>query len=81
MIRFCEIELIRLPDGPLAPLAQQARAAIVMRDTARLRDLAIAIRESASDKRSVEATAAACLVFAGDLIDRGSDANPTREAH
>jgi uncharacterized membrane protein YccC len=79
-IRLCNTKLMPLADGPLAPLAHQAHAAISTRDTARLRAIARVLRENASHKDSIIAEAAAFLVLASDAIDQGSGPNSSREA-
>ena len=47
MLRLCDAKLMQLAEGPLAPLADEARAAIVKRDTATLRTIAHRLREMA----------------------------------
>jgi len=69
-----------LTDGPLAPLADEARAAIVKRDTPSLRTIARRLRETAPQKDSIEADAAACLVLASKILDRGSGVDFSQEA-
>jgi uncharacterized membrane protein YccC len=80
MVRLCSIKLTQLFDGALAPLAYQAREAIITRDTITLRAVARVLREKASDNESVEAEAAACLVLTSDVIDQNSRLDSTREA-
>jgi uncharacterized membrane protein YccC len=80
MIRLCSTKLMQLVDGPLAPLADQAREAIVTRDTATLRAIARVLRDEAAHKDSIEAEAAACLVLTSDTIDRDSEPDFAREA-
>ena len=73
MVRLCDAKLMPLTDGPLAPLADEARAAIVRRDTPSLRTIAHRLREMVPQKDSIEADAAACLILTGKILDRGSD--------
>ncbi|WP_426409713.1 FUSC family protein [Bradyrhizobium ganzhouense] len=80
MIRLCSTKLTQFADGPLAPLARQAREAIGTRDTAALRAIARALRENASHKDAIEAETAACLVLISDTIDRANRLNLSREA-
>jgi uncharacterized membrane protein YccC len=80
MIRLCGTKLKQLVDGPLAPLAHQAREAIVTRDTATLRAIARTLREKASHKDSIEAETAACLVLTSDTIDQDSGLDSCWEA-
>ncbi|OKO85103.1 FUSC family protein [Bradyrhizobium sp. AS23.2] len=70
MVRICGSELMMLDGGPLAPLAHQARAALVQRDTAMLRDIARILHEKASHTGSIEADIAACLASTSDILDR-----------
>jgi uncharacterized membrane protein YccC len=72
MVRLCETKLMPLTDGPLASLADEARAAIVKRDTPTLRTIAHRLRETAPQKGSIEADVAACLVLTSKIFDRGS---------
>jgi hypothetical protein len=72
ILRLCDAKLVQLADGPLAPLADEARAAIVKRDTPSLRTIAHGLREMAPDKDSIEADAAACLILTSKILDRGS---------
>ena len=81
MIRLCSTKLTQLVEGPLAPLAEQAREAIIMRDTATLRAIAGMLREKASRKDSIEAETAACLVLTSDTIDGDSGLDSSREAN
>jgi hypothetical protein len=80
MVRLCDAKLMPLTDGPLAPLADEARAAIVKRDTPSLRTIARRFRETAPQKDSIEADAAACLVLASKVLDRGSGVDFSQEA-
>jgi hypothetical protein len=50
MVRLCEAKLMQLTYGPLAPLADEARAAIVKRDTPSLRTIAHRLRETAPQR-------------------------------
>src|SRR5262249_26770058 len=58
-LRLCNAKLVQLTDGPLATLAEEARAAIVKRDTATLRAIAHRFREQAPQNDSIEADVAA----------------------
>src|SRR5215470_6309065 len=71
MVRLCDAKLMQLADGPLAPLPDEARAAVAKRDTLSLRTIAHRLRETAQ-KGSIEADAAACLVLTSKILDRGS---------
>jgi uncharacterized membrane protein YccC len=70
MVRLCDAKLMQFADGPLAPLADEARAAIVKRDTRTLRTIAHRLRERAPEKESIEADVAARLVSMSDILDR-----------
>jgi uncharacterized membrane protein YccC len=72
ILRLCDAKLMQLADGPLAPLADEARAAIVKRDTRILRTIAHRLREMAPQKGQIEADAAACLILTSKILDRGS---------
>jgi uncharacterized membrane protein YccC len=72
MVRLCDAKLMLLIDRPLAPLADEARAAIVERDIPTLRTIALRLRETASQTASVEADAAACLMLISNILDRAS---------
>jgi hypothetical protein len=80
MVRLCTEKLMQLADGPFAPLAQQAHAAIVTRDAATLCTIARDLREKAPQKDSIEADAATCLVLMGDVIDQCSGTHFSGEA-
>jgi uncharacterized membrane protein YccC len=80
MVRLCEAKLMPLTDGPLAPLADEARAAIVKRDTPTLRNIAHRLRETAPQKDPIEADAAACLIVTSKILDRGSGVDSSQEA-
>ncbi|MFB9268343.1 FUSC family protein [Bradyrhizobium erythrophlei] len=80
MVRLCDSKLIQLSDGPFVPLAAQARAAIVTRDTATLRTVASVLREKAPHRDSIEAETAACLVLTSDAFDQDSGLESSREA-
>jgi hypothetical protein len=77
MLRLCETKLILLAD---APLADEAREAIAMQDTATLRTVARRLREQTSQKDSIEADIAACLVLTSNVLDRGRRVDFDREA-
>jgi hypothetical protein len=79
-VRLCDAKLMQLDDGPLAPLADKARAAIVKRDTSALRAIARELRETAPQKDSIEADVAACLVLTSDIVDRSRGVDSPREA-
>jgi len=79
MVRLCDAKLMKLTDGPLAPLADDARAAIVKRDTPSLRIIVLRLREMAPQKDSIEADAAACLVLASKIFDRGRGVDFSQE--
>jgi len=72
MVRLCEAKLMPFADEPLASLADEARAAIVKRDTPTLRTIAHRLREKAPQKDSIEADVAACLILTSKILDRGS---------
>jgi uncharacterized membrane protein YccC len=69
-IRFCGSKLVMLDNGPLGPLADQARAAIVEQDTVTLRAVARILHERGSHQGSVEADVAACLFSMSNIFDR-----------
>jgi hypothetical protein len=79
MVRLCDTKLMKLTDGPLAPLADEARAAIVKRDTPSLRTIALRLREMAPQKDSIETDVAACLVLASKIFDRGRGVDFSQE--
>jgi uncharacterized membrane protein YccC len=78
--RHCDAKLMQFADGPLAPLADEARAAIVNRDTPTLRAIAARFRERAPKKDSIEADVAACLVLTSDIVDAGNSNDSSRKA-
>jgi uncharacterized membrane protein YccC len=80
MVRLCDAKLMALADGPLEPLADEARAAIVKRDTATLRTIAHRLRQPSAPEDSIEADVAACLVLTSNILDRGSGVDSPREA-
>jgi hypothetical protein len=80
ILRLCEAKLTPLTDGPLAPLADEARAAIVNRDTPTLRTIAHRLREMAPQKDSIEADAAACLVLTSRILERAGGIDLSQEA-
>jgi hypothetical protein len=71
-LRLCDAKLMQFAAGPLASLADEARAAIVTRDAPTLRAVASRFRELAPQKDSIEADVAACLVLTSDIVERGS---------
>ncbi len=80
MLQLCDARLTQLIGGPLAPLATDAREAIVKRDTSILRTIAGRLREQAPQDDSVEADVAACLVLTSTILDRGSGVDFSRKA-
>jgi uncharacterized membrane protein YccC len=78
IVRLCEAMLTSLADGPLATLADEARAAIVNKDTATLRAIACRLRETHKD--SIEADVAACLILTSSIVDRSSGVDSSQEA-
>jgi uncharacterized membrane protein YccC len=78
--RLCDAKLMQFATGPLAVLADEARAAIVTRDAPTLRAVAGRFRELAPKKDSIEADAAACLVLTSDIVDASNDDDFSREA-
>jgi uncharacterized membrane protein YccC len=80
MVRLCDAKLMQFAHGPLATLADEARAAIVERDTPTLRTVARQLREMAPQADSIEADAAACLVLTSKILDRGSGVDFSQEA-
>jgi uncharacterized membrane protein YccC len=79
-LRLCDAKLMQFTNGPLAPLADEARAAIVKRDTATLRAIAHRLREQAPHKAAIEADVAACLVLTSNVVDGGSGVDSIRKA-
>jgi uncharacterized membrane protein YccC len=80
MLRLCNAKLTQFTDWPLAPLANEARAAIVKRDTNTLRAIARRFRGQAPQNDSIEADVAACLVLTGNIVDRGNRVDFAQEA-
>jgi hypothetical protein len=80
MVRLCDAKLMQLTDGPFAPVADEARAAIVKRDIPTLRTMAHRLCEAAPQKDSIEADVAACLVLTSKILDRGSGVDFPQEA-
>ena len=80
ILRLRDAKLMQFIDGPLAPLADEARAAIVKRDAATLRTIAYSVREQAQHKDTIEADVAACLVLTSNIVDRGSGVESPLEA-
>jgi uncharacterized membrane protein YccC len=80
MIRLCDAKLMPFTDGPLAPLADEARTAIINRDTSSLRTIAYRLSEMARQKASIEADVAACLALTSKILDRGSGIALSQEA-
>jgi hypothetical protein len=78
--RLCDAKLMQFATGPLALLADEARAAIVTRDAPTLRDVAGRFRERAPQMNSIEADVAACLVLTSDIVDEGRGDDPSRKA-
>jgi uncharacterized membrane protein YccC len=80
MVRLCEAKLMQLADGPLATLADEARAAIVNRDAPTLRTIAHRLQETAPQRDSIEADVAACVILASNIADRGRGLDSRSEA-
>jgi uncharacterized membrane protein YccC len=80
LLRLCDAKLMQLTDGPLAALADEARGAIIKRDTSTLRAIALKLREQAPQKDSIESDVAACLVLTGNTVARGGAVDAPREA-
>jgi hypothetical protein len=80
MVRLCDAKLMPLTDGPLAALADEARAAIVKRDTPGLRTIAHLLRDMAPQKDSIEADVAACLALTSRILDQDSGVDFSEEA-
>jgi hypothetical protein len=80
MVRLCEAKLMPLADGPLATLADEARAAIVKRDMPTLRAIAHRLREMAPQADSIKTDVAACLILTSKILDRGSGVDFSQEA-
>jgi uncharacterized membrane protein YccC len=78
-LRLCDAKLMEFTDGPLASLADEARAAIVARDASTLRAVASRFRELAPQTDSMEADVAACLVLTSDIVDAGRGDDPSRK--
>ncbi|MHC2334202.1 FUSC family protein [Bradyrhizobium sp. USDA 4454] len=70
MIRLSDETLKQLATGPLATLCRHARAAIATRETGTIRAIAQQLRDRNPRADSIEAEAAACLVFTSDIIDQ-----------
>jgi len=79
-VRLCDAKLMQLDDGPLAPLADKAHAAVVKRDTSTLRAIARELRETVPQKDSIEADVAACLVLTSNIVDQSRGVASPREA-
>jgi uncharacterized membrane protein YccC len=79
-LRLCDAKLMQLADGPLTPLADEARAAMVKRDTPSLRTIAHRLRDMAPQKASTEADVAACLALTSKILDRDSGVDCSQEA-
>jgi len=61
-------------------LAEEARAAIIKRNTPTLRTIAHRLREAAPQKDSIEADVAACLILTSNVLDRGSGVDFSQES-
>jgi uncharacterized membrane protein YccC len=70
MVRLCDSKLIRLDNGPLAPLADQVRTAIIEQDAVTLRAVARRLHEKASHQGSIEIDVVACLFSMSNIFDR-----------
>jgi len=79
-LRLCDAKLMQLTDGPLASLADEARAAMVKRHTATLHVIAHRLRKAAPQKSSIEADVAACLILASNIVDQGRGMDFFQEA-
>jgi uncharacterized membrane protein YccC len=79
-LRLCEAKLMQFAAGPLASLADEARAAIVTRDARSLRAVATRFRELAPQNHSIEADVAACLVLTSDIVDASNGDESSRKA-
>ena len=79
-LRLCEAKLMQFAAGPLASLADEARAAIVTRDARSLRAVATRFRELAPQNHSIEADVAACLVLTSDIVDASNGDHSSRKA-
>jgi len=79
ILRLCDAKLIQFTNGPLAPLAHEARVAITKRDTTILRTIAHRFCEQAPQKGSIEAEVAACLFLTSDIVDRGKGVDASQE--
>jgi hypothetical protein len=79
MLRLCDAKLKQFAGGPLASLADEARAALASRNGASLRAIAPRFREYAPNNDLTEADAAACLVLTSKLLDRSSGVVSSRE--
>ncbi|MCP3469796.1 FUSC family protein [Bradyrhizobium sp. CCGUVB1N3] len=73
MLRLCDAKLMQIADGPLAPLADETRAAIIKRDAAALRAIAHRIRSQAAQNDSIQVDVAACLVLTSNIFDRSQN--------
>jgi hypothetical protein len=80
LLRLCDAKLMQVADGPLALLADEARVAIVKRDTTTLRAIAHRLRETAPQQDSIEADVAACLVLTSNIVDRSRGVDFSQEA-
>ena len=80
ILRLCDAKLMQCTEGPLAALADEAREAIVKRDTATLRTIAPKFREQALQQDSIEADVAACLILTSNVVDLGTSVDSPREA-
>ena len=80
ILRLCDAKLMQCTEGPLAALADEAREAIVKRDTATLRAIAYRLSEQTPRKDSIEADVAACLILTSNVVDRGRGADFPPEA-
>jgi uncharacterized membrane protein YccC len=72
MLRLCDAKLMQLAGGPLASLADEARAALASRDGASLRAIAPRFREYGPNNDSSGADAAACLVSTSNILEGSS---------
>jgi uncharacterized membrane protein YccC len=80
ILRLCDAKLMRIADGPFAPLVDEARAAIVKRDGRSLRTIADKLRDMAPQKESIEADVAACLALTSKILDQDGGVDVSQEA-
>ncbi|MDL2406851.1 FUSC family protein [Rhizobium calliandrae] len=79
VMRLCDAKLLQLADGPMALLADQARAALIAQDAKALRTLAGAIRREVSSENPAASDIATILLTASNLIDGDRQVQPIPE--